>query len=254
MQTLEEQGYLHIPALLPPDQVRDLQQAFSELLALAKTLPPTDPEGLHQAHFVRSWDPFKLHRVVWAGAASPMLAKLGDDPRFLAIAASVLGTSQMDQLIQQAHFKLPGDGVAFSWHQDASNRRYGSPLWSDTNGQGSFVQIAVAVDPMCPHNGGLQVLPGTHRLGFVADPETGEIPPEHLDLNAAVYLDMAPGDAALFGPFLIHGSGPNTGTTSRRLFLQGYACPGANRRRYPGSGLGLPRHLPQMLSPKLSEQ
>ena len=248
---MEEQGYLHIPALLPPDQVSELQQAFDALLSLAKTLPPTDPEALHQAHFVRSWDPFRLHRVVWAGAASPTLAKLGDDPRFLGLAASALGTSQMDQLIQQAHFKLPGDGVAFSWHQDASNRRYGSPLWSDTNGKGSFVQIALAVDPMGAHNGGLQVLPGTHRLGFVADPETGEIPAEHLDLDAAVTLNMAPGDAALFGPFLIHGSGPNTGISSRRLFLQGYACPGANRRRYPGSGLGLPRLLPESPSEKL---
>ncbi|MFT5583817.1 MAG: ectoine hydroxylase-related dioxygenase (phytanoyl-CoA dioxygenase family) [Cognaticolwellia sp.] len=156
----------------------------------------------------------------------------------------------MDQLIQQAHFKLPGDGVEFSWHQDASNRRYGSPLWTDINGQGSFVQIAVAVDPMGAQNGGLQVLPGTHHLGFVADPETGCIPQEHLDLTRPTHLEMAPGDAALFGPFLIHGSGPNKGSTSRRLFLQGYACPGANRRRYPGSGIGVPR----MLSENLSEQ
>jgi ectoine hydroxylase-related dioxygenase (phytanoyl-CoA dioxygenase family) len=188
--------------------------------------------------------------VVWAGAASDTLAKLGDDPRFLALAASVLGSDQMDQLIQQAHFKLPGDGVAFSWHQDASNRRYGSPLWRDINGQGSFVQIVVAVDPMGAHTGGLHVRPGTHRLGFDADPETGEIPPEHLDLSQAVHLELAPGDAALFGPFLIHGSGPNKGSTSRRLFLQGYACTGANGRDYPGSGLGVPRAL----KGKLSEQ
>ncbi len=251
---MHEQGYLHIRALLPPAQVLDLQQAFSDVLALAKELPPTDPQDPHQAHFVRSWDPFRLHRVVWAGAASAPLALLGDDPAFLALAASVLGTLQMDQLIQQAHFKLPGDGVGFSWHQDASNRRYGSPLWRDINGRGSFVQIAVAVDPMGAHNGGLQVLPGSHRLGFVADPETGRIPEAHLDLSRAVHLDLAPGDAALFGPFLIHGSGPNTGRTSRRLFLQGYACRGANRRHYPGSGLGVPRHFQGRLSKKRSEK
>lgn len=225
-----------------------LQQAFEDLLVQARSLPETNPEHLHQAHFVRDWRPFRLHRVVWAGAANRSLAALGADPRFLALAAAALGTSAMDQLIQQAHFKLPGDGVAFAWHQDASNRRYGSPLWNDTNGKGSFAQIAVAVDPMGAHNGGLQVLPGSHRAGFVADPRTGAIPPQHLKLDQAVHLELAPGDGALFGPFLIHGSGPNTGTGSRRLFLQGYACQGANRRRYPGAGLGIPRVWQESLS------
>jgi ectoine hydroxylase-related dioxygenase (phytanoyl-CoA dioxygenase family) len=159
------------------------------------------------------------------------------------LASEALGSPRLTQLIQQAHFKLPADGVAFNWHQDASNRRYGSDLWTDINGRSSFVQIALAVDAMGPGNGGLEVVPGSHRAGFVAHPLTGELPAGSFDRASAEVPELEPGDALVFGGFLIHGSGPNLGTASRRLFLQGYALPGANRRVYPGCGMGIPRLL-----------
>ncbi len=159
----------------------------------------------------------------------------------MGIAARALGSDRVVQLIQQAHFKLPGDEVAFGWHQDASNRRYGTPLWRDVDGRGSFVQIAVAVDPMTPERGGLRMIRGSHRAGFVADPRTGVVPAEHVRAADAVDVVLAPGDAAVFGPFTVHGSGPNRSSAPRRVFLQGYALPGANRRVYPGCGVGVLR-------------
>jgi len=41
----------------------------------------------------------------------------------------------------------------------------------------------------------------------------------------------------------VHGSGPNEGTTPRRVLINGYAHPGANHRVYPGEGAG--RRLPR---------
>ena len=236
-EQLQTEGYAHLPQLLDRDEVADLSAAFDRLLARARTLPgTTDIDG---TRFVLDASPFRLHRVVWAGGCEPAIARLGGHPAFLEIARSALGTPTVVQLIQQAHFKLPGDGVRFSWHQDGSNRRYGSELFTDVNGRGSFVQIALAVDPMGPGNGGLRVLPGSHRQGFVADPDTGRLDPAHLDTRLALAPTLEPGDALVFGPFLIHGSEPNQGTHPRRLFIQGYACPGANHRVYPGSGLGV---------------
>lgn len=239
---LEDDGFAVVRGFLPPGELPELRAAFERLVETARALPGTaDVEG---ARFVVTQDPFRLHRVVWCGGAEPSLARYGADPRFLALAADALGSQALVQLVQQAHFKLPGDGVEFAWHQDASNRRYGSELWTDVDGRGSYLQMTLAVDPMSPDNGGLRMLPGTHRLGFVADPKTGALPPTVVDEARAVDVLLEPGDLAVFGPFVVHGSGPNTGAVPRRLFLQGYALPGANRREYPGCGLGVPRRAP----------
>ncbi|MED5370655.1 MAG: phytanoyl-CoA dioxygenase family protein [Myxococcota bacterium] len=236
---LERCGYAVHRGLLTPSEIQTLREGFDALAQQARGLSET--AELDGARFVVQQDPFRLHRVVWCGAAQPEIAALGSDPRFLAQATQALGSDALVQIIQQAHFKFPGDGVDFRWHQDASNRRYGSELWTDVNGRGSFLQMVVAVDPMTAENGPIRVLPGTHKLGFVADPKTGALPEGLVDESQAVDLLLEPGDAAFFGPFLIHGSAPNRGTQPRRLFLQGYTLAGANRRVYPGCGTGVRR-------------
>jgi ectoine hydroxylase-related dioxygenase (phytanoyl-CoA dioxygenase family) len=77
----------------------------------------------------------------------------------------------------------------------------------------------------------------------VADPQTGKLPQGAVDAARAVEALLDPGDVVLFGPFVIHGSSPNTSDGPRRLFLQGYALPGANHRLYPGCGLGVARRF-----------
>ena len=241
LEDLHHQGYTVVRGVLDADEIHEVSGAFDRLLARARDLGETADVG--GTRFVITPEPFQLRRVVWAGGIEPVLAGLGEDPRFLRLAAAALQARSFVQLIQQAHFKLPGDGVDFGYHQDASNRRYGSELFTDVDGRGSFVQLGLAVDPMTSGNGPLRVVPGSHRRGFIADPLTGALPPEDYDEAGAIDLELAPGDLAIFGAFLIHGSAPNRGSTARRLFLQGYAAEGANRRVYPGSGTGLPRAI-----------
>jgi hypothetical protein len=235
----ERDGFVVVRGLLPAAEVREMGYAFDRLEALARTLPGSVDVG--GARFIVDAEPFRIHRIAWCGGAEPVLERYGDDPRFITLASSVLRALPVEQLIQQAHFKRPGDEVAFAWHQDASNRRYGTDQYIDLDGRGSFVQIAVAIDPTGPDNGGLSFVPGSHRLGFVADPATGVLPAEAFDAASAVTPELHPGDAVYFGPFVIHGSEPNRSTVSRRTFLQGYALPGANRRSYPGCGTGVRR-------------
>ena len=151
----------------------------------------------------------RIQEILWCGAAEPVLSELGSDPRLIAIAAQVLGSDTVEQLINQAHFKFPGDGVRFAWHQDSVHRRYGTPFWRDVNGRGSFVEIATAVDRMTEENGPLGFIEGTGSAGH------------------------------------IHGSEPNRGVHPRRLFLNGFAYPGANKRVYPGDGAGQRLSIPR---------
>ncbi|MCB9670260.1 MAG: phytanoyl-CoA dioxygenase family protein [Alphaproteobacteria bacterium] len=236
LRALDTDGFAVVRGALTAGEMARVAAAFDRLEAQARRIAAGEPEP-EGASFVLDPDPFRLHRVVWAGGADADLAALGAHPAFLRLAAASLGSPEVVQIIQQAHFKLPGDEVAFGWHQDASNRRYGTPLWDDRDGQGTYVQIGLAVDPMTLENGPLRMVRGSHRLGFVADPETGEIPGLP-DLPIDDVL-LEPGDLAVFGPFVIHGSGPNRSSVPRRLFLQGYTLPGVNHRVYPGCGTGV---------------
>ena len=103
----------------------------------------------------------RIHRVVWCGAAEPILSRYGMDRRLLEMAGQLLGSSEMNQLINQAHFKLPGDGVEFPWHQDSTHRRFGGDGWQDLNGRGSYVQTVTAIDTVTHDNGPLEFIPGS---------------------------------------------------------------------------------------------
>ena len=49
---------------------------------------------------------------------------------------------------------------------------------------------------------------------------------------------MRAGSVLVFGPYAIHRSLPNRSAVPRRVFINGYASPGANARVYPGEGAG----------------
>jgi ectoine hydroxylase-related dioxygenase (phytanoyl-CoA dioxygenase family) len=184
----------------------------------------------------------RINRIVWCGAAEPVLSDFGQDQRLLEMAGAALGSDEMHQLINQAHFKFPGDGVEFPWHQDSSHRRYGRGEWTDVNGVGSFVQTVTAIDDLSPDNGTLQLIPGSSRLGHVerAACQPGWLPIDRIDPDTAVAVTMPAGSVLIMGPYTFHRSLPNRGARPRRVFINGFAYPGANSRVYPGEGAGRP--------------
>lgn len=236
-------GFLILPSLFSGDELRGIRRAFSRLQALANRLRTTtdfrgsrfvlDPEG----------DQVKIHRVVWCGGAERLLDQVGADERLLLPVADLLDSDTLVQLINQAHFKLPGDGVAFGWHQDSVHRRYGSPEWSDVNGAGSYVQSALAVDDVTADNGPLKFIPGSGQWGHLAPGPDGSLPADVAALGRPVAPEMAAGSVILFGPYTFHSSEPNRSDAPRRVLINGYALPGANRRVYPGCGTGKIRRL-----------
>lgn len=240
VERFEEQGYLVLRDVFDDGEVARMRDGFERLEELAHEVRTT---GMHRgSQFVvepDGPDRVHIHRIVWCGAAVPILSEFGRDPRLVQLATQLIGTPRVEQLINQAHFKFPGDGVDFEWHQDSKHRRYGTDLWTDVTGRGSFLETATAIDPMTPDNGPLQFIPGSHRHGHIPpDPDTGALPADAYDPDDAVTVTLEPGSVVIFGPYVIHGSPPNRGDTPRRLFLNGYAHPDANRRDYPGDGAG----------------
>jgi ectoine hydroxylase-related dioxygenase (phytanoyl-CoA dioxygenase family) len=241
VQCFWNEGFAVIRGLWTPQEVEAMRRGFDRLADIADRVRRSGPH--RGSDFVLDVpadraQSVRIQRVVWCGGAQAALDKLGSDPRLLTIAAALLGTEQVEQLINQAHFKRPGDGVCFPWHQDSVHRRYGTELWTDINGRGSFVEIATAVDAVHADNGPLRFIPGSHRLGHITPAGERIVPCALVDERLAVSPELAAGDAVVFGPYVIHGSGPNHSPTPRRMFLNGFCCPGANKRIYPGRDAG----------------
>ena len=241
-----DDGFVVLRELFAPEEVATVRAAFRRLHDTARCLSGSCMHRGSQFVLRDGGEPRRgvaIERVSWCGAAEPILARFGLDRRLLEPVVQLLGTRRMNQLINQAHFKLPGDGVGFPWHQDSTHRRYGSE-WTDVNGRGSYVQTVLAVDDVTADNGPLRLIPGSGRLGHLGLPRGGALPAKIVDEDAAVAPQMKAGSVLLFGPYTIHSSEPNTSPLPRRALLNGYACPGANARVYPGDGAGRLIELP----------
>jgi ectoine hydroxylase len=240
-----EAGWLVRRALFRGEEVARMRACFDELEKTARELTET---GLSRgSYFVLGEKDGQqvIKRVVWAGGSQSHLLGVGSDPRLTTPCAQLLRSDAMDHLLSQAHFKRPRDGVAFDWHQDIQHRDKGNGTWADVNGSGSFVQTIVVLDEMTPNNGPLLFLPGSSKWGRIdfgeqAGSGISQPPklPAQLRAEDAVVITAEPGDTLFFGPYTVHASFENNSERSRRVLINGYASPGANRRVYPGAGTG----------------
>jgi hypothetical protein len=241
----EDVGLIVIPGLFSTDEVERMCRCFDRLEEMASGLSATGM--LDGSYFVLGEKDGQqvIKRVVWAGGSQPYLLQIGEDERLTKPASQLLGSDTLEQLLSQAHFKRPHDGVIFGWHQDIQHRDKGNGTWSDVNGRGSFVQTLIALDDMTDDSGPLSFIPGSTRWGRVdfgdhdydkPDYQTKR-PPEFREEDA-VTVHAKAGDTLFFGPYTAHASFENTSDRYRRVFINGYAYPGANKREYPGDGAG----------------
>lgn len=227
-----EVGFVVVDNVFSKSEIDEIGAALNRITEMAKSL--TQTTVYKGAQFVVEGS--RIDRVVWCGAAEPILLNYGEDNRILNPVSQLLGTQEMQQLICQFHPKLPGDTVKFDWHQDSQHRFYGTSDWTDVNGKGSYVQTMLAIDEVSMENGPVFFIPGSGKNGHLGlDKNPVE---QFCDLDKAVPCLMKPGSLAFFGPYVVHGSFPNESNKSRRVFLNGYAHPQANKRAYPGVGSG----------------
>lgn len=226
-------GYFVIEDLFNEDEVRQALQCFERLAESSRRFrTPTLDENTYYVVEGK-----RIDRIVWCGAKEPYLLDLAADNRLTSIASSLLGSSTLNQIICQAHFKLPGDQVKFRWHQDSENRGYGTGDWTDINGRGSYVQTVLALDEMDEENGPLMLLADSCKRGHIGLNQNEDLYNKLAEDQFDV-LKLKPGSVAFFGPYTIHGSRENTSNRPRRILINGYAYPGANKRSYPGAGYG----------------
>ncbi len=235
IKEFNETGFLILRELFSSQEINDIKESFDLLWDISKTLNKTTNE-INGAHFV--FDKGDLNRIVWCGAVESKLLGYARDERITKPVSQLLGSNKLNQIINQAHFKMPGQKVAFKWHQDSEHRRYGTEMWKDINGEGSYVQTILAIDEMLPENGPLMCIPNSHKHGHL-DLQNNSGWMSKIEEMDKVELVMQPGDLVLFGPYTVHSSQVNQSNSPRRILINGFAYPGANSRVYPGAGQGV---------------
>lgn len=136
------------------------------------------------------------------------------------------------QVAQQIHWKPPGAGLTgYRWHQDL---RFRPKRDAFRDIETSSVTVGLAVDPSTRENGCLQVVPGSHKLGYLGLSDEGDgqimkgvsaddqLRAVGLDPADVVWLELEPGDLAIWGLMTVHGSLPNTSDQDRAFALSSY--------------------------------
>jgi len=223
-------GYAVVRGVFDSGEIEELKRAFDRERAAALTHPRN---WRHGNLCYRVADDPALGRIAtmaqWPAYHDKVLAKYRADPRMLAILAPLIGRD-LKQIINQCHWKPPGAAVVdYEYHQDVRFRR---PRAAFRNLETAYIQTTIAVDPHYRGNGGMRVIPGSHRLGEIAVLGEGAVLGKGkgetklvavgLDPGKLVDLDLAPGDVGFWGPYLVHGSGANRGGGERRLYLNSY--------------------------------
>lgn len=169
-----------------------------------------------------------VRMVQWPSYHQPVLDAARTDPRIAAVLAPLIG-ADLKQIINQLHWKAPGRGADFAWHQDS---RFRKPHDAYRNLGASYVQTGLAIDPHVKQSGAMRFVRGSHLRGNldldigegVLGREMADTALTRVGLSTAdiVDLELAPGDLALWSPYLVHGSGVNTSGHQRRFYINGY--------------------------------
>ena len=165
----------------------------------------------------------------WPSYSNTVLEKYRTDLRYYNLLKPLLGIN-IKQIINQIIWKTPGsDQTSYGYHQDARFRRPESAYRDLGN---SFIQCALAIDPHTEENGCLVFIEKSHLLGnlkyhtdkSVFQEDISEEVLQELDVEQLkkVKVTLNPGDLAIWHPFLLHGSPPNTSLMDRRTYLNGY--------------------------------
>jgi ectoine hydroxylase-related dioxygenase (phytanoyl-CoA dioxygenase family) len=215
LRAFNDDGYLVVRGLFSATEVGALIDTFMAMHAAGpipgvfKPVPPEQANGDALKIYPRMMHPHRVNDH----ARRTLL-----DPRLAAILADLFGEEPL--AAQSMLYFKPAGARGQALHQDNFYLKV-EP--------GTCIAAWVALDPADRENGGLEVVPGTHRMDIFC-PEVADLdvsftreyvpPPPGLE---AIPVNLAPGDVLFFNGSLVHGSGPNRSTDRfRRSFICHY--------------------------------
>ena len=205
VETFNREGFLKSLRIYDDGEIAGIRAYFDELLE--RTLAAGDDSySISTAHL--------LYATVWDILTYPPI---------VAIAKDLLGP---DVIGWGSHFfcKMPGDGKAVAWHQDAS-------YWPMTPSK--TVTIWLAIDKADLGNACMSFIAGSHLKGHLAWRESRETENNVLNqtvddaenFGEVVPVELDAGEASVHSDLLLHGSEANTSSRRRGGLTLRYCTP-----------------------------
>jgi ectoine hydroxylase len=149
LQAFDKNGFLTIDPLLAPEEV---ERYRAEMLRLG-----SDPELAGDLRLITDTKSGEVRTIYEVHRISKAFAELASDPRVVGRARQILDS---DVYIHQSRVTYrPGfKGKDFFWHSDFE-------AWHAEDGMPRMraVSISIALTDHFVHNGGLMIMPGSHR-------------------------------------------------------------------------------------------
>lgn len=211
VQSYRDQGYLAVPGVLSAAEVAELQRVTDELVDASRGVAAhTDVYDLEPGHSAA--EP-RVRRIKSPDRQHEVYARTLRHPAILDIVEQLVGPGVRYQSTK-LNLKSAGYGSPVEWHQDWA-------FYPHTNDD--ILAVGVCIDAMSEANGGLLVVPGSHR-GPLYDHHqdgwfVGAITGAEVDTEQVVQLEVPAGGISLHHVRTVHGSVPNRSPRPRRLLL-----------------------------------
>ena len=209
-----DEGFLNLGPLFTSGELETIGAEYDRLVSADSQMLGNEGDG---------YFPYRA----MLGFRSPALKRMISHPRLLEIAMELLGPDVRfwwDQGINKA----PGAGSYIPWHQDNGYQKGRTP---------EYLTCWLALDDSSLDNGGLQVIPGSHKQGHrVHEMETVHAVIRDLaeEERLAIPLDARAGDVLIFSSLLVHQTvGNHTKDRQRRAWVVQY-CRGDQRNEVTG--------------------
>jgi ectoine hydroxylase-related dioxygenase (phytanoyl-CoA dioxygenase family) len=232
VEQYKEEGYAIIRGFVDGDELlrlkRETQAVYEEGLKHHATFRDGNLsfQILPEAHFGKRY----VLQAYWFSWVNSYFEEFRRNPDYLKLLEGLIGRD-IRQIAQQLHWKPPGANVTgYRFHQDLRFRNQSA----FDNVADATVTTGLAVDRATRENGCLQVVPGSHKRGYLGLSDEGhgqlmkgltaesELEAVGIDPSDIVALELEPGDLAMWGLLTVHGSAPNKSEHDRAFALSSY--------------------------------
>ena len=211
VQSYRDHGYLAVPGVLSAAEVAELQRVTDEMVDASRGVAAhTDVYDLEPGHSAA--EP-RVRRIKSPDLQHEVYARTLRHPAILDLVEQLIGPG-VRYRSTKLNLKSAGYGSPVEWHQDWA-------FYPHTNDD--ILAVGVCIDAMSDANGGLLVVPGSHR-GPLYDHHqdgwfVGAITGAEVDSAQVAQLEVPAGGISLHHVRTVHGSVPNRSPRPRRLLL-----------------------------------
>lgn len=209
-----EKGFLIFRDVFQPEEIETYRQEADQLVNRAFSLCSEfqlEPKYNLRFEMLGDGRPWKIDPFV---SISPIFSALVHDRRIMDRLASLYGGYEA-VLFKDKLIIKPPDSHGNGCHQDY-NWWQGFPE--------SLLTVSVALDASTKENGCTQLWTG-HNKGFLHEHgslDKGTIDSDRLTNEEHIYVELSPGDIAIFTCFTPHAAAPNKSNSNRRMLFLSY--------------------------------